>query len=138
MRHIVSSTLVLLCISGMAHAQQVYKCMGKDGVPSYQSDPCQEGPARKTWDASEPYVSPAEQARIDRQRNEAIVAQQQRSSRVQAPIHIGPAVTTQSQQRRARCEAARRERDAYFEHRGLRRTHDELRRWDEYVRDRCK
>ncbi|TDK23366.1 hypothetical protein E2F46_10610 [Luteimonas aestuarii] len=121
----------------MAQAQQVYKCAGKDGASSSQSHPC-EGSASKTWDASERYVWPADQARIDRQRNGDIMAWQQRSRRTQPPIDAGPAGPAESRQRRARCDGARRERDAYFERRGLRRTHDELRRWDDHVQDRCK
>jgi len=138
MRRIAFYIPALFWLSATAQAQQVYRCDGQDGVPSYQSAPCAQGPASKVWDASQPDVSPADQARIDRQRSEAIIAQQQRSRRAGVPVISLPSGPTESQQRASRCNAARRERDAYFERRGLHRTHDELRRWDEYVRTRCK
>lgn len=135
---VIIMVLALASVFSAAHGQQVYKCAGRDGVPSYQSEPCAEGHASKTWDASQPYVAPAEQARIDRQRGEALIAQQRRRATSNGSVRHGDSGPTESQQRQMRCDAARRERDAYFERRGLRRTYDELSRWDQYVRDRCK
>lgn len=104
--------LALLSLHPVAHAQQIYKCPGKDGVPSYQSDPCTNGQASKTWDASQPHVSPADQARIDRQRHEALISRHQRSVAANAPVNVVHPGPTESQQRQSRCSAARRERDA--------------------------
>jgi hypothetical protein len=131
--------LALLALPAEVHAQQVYKCPGKGGVPSYQSEPCSEGQASKTWDARPENVSPADQARIDQQLRDAEIAAQQRRVQSSTPALVtwqsGP---TQSQQRRAGCEAARRERDAALERLGLKRTFEDLRRWGDYVTRACR
>lgn len=51
-------------------AQHVYKCETA-GETVYQSRPCPSGVASRTWDASEPVVSPARQAQIQRERAQA-------------------------------------------------------------------
>ncbi len=117
-------------------AQHVYKCETA-GETVYQSRPCPSGVASRTWDASEPVVSPARQTQIQRERAQA-QRRDMATRRERGRAHYVAPRQTESQRKHARCEAARRERDAYFDRRGLKRTHDELRNWGDYVNRACK
>ena len=132
---LIVATLLLAMPAG---AQQVHKCKGRDGVPVYQNDPCPDAPAVKTWDARPHHVSPADQARIDRQLAEARQVQEQRRLQRNMPVYAVPAPRSQSQSRHARCEAAKAHRERQRERLGLRRTYEDLRRLDRAVYEACK
>lgn len=50
MKRRIAAVLVLAAFQ--AHAQVVHKCVGKGGAVSYQSEPCTNGQAAKTWAAT--------------------------------------------------------------------------------------
>lgn len=130
--------IALLLLPQTGHAQQVYKCTAPDGATVYQSHACESGSPEKTWDASPYRVDPQRQAQIDRdRRNSEARAAADRARRV--PVQrVTSRAPTAEQGRHARCEAARRTRDQALERLGLRRTHADLRRWGDYVYQRCK
>lgn len=128
--------LVLVPLTG--HAQQVYKCKAPDGTTVYQSDVCESGAPEKTWDARPPRVDPQRQAQIDRDRRNAEARVAIERPRRAPVLRAASRAPTAEQGRHARCEAAKRTRDQALERLGLRRTHADLRRWGDYVYQRCK
>ena len=135
-RWMLLSVLLLVPLGG--HAQHVYKCKAQDGSTAYQSRPCENGAPEKTWDAGQYEVSPQRQAEIDRNRRAAEAYVAVRRSGPAAQYSSTGRSSTAEQGRHARCEAAKLRRDRALEALGLRRTHADLRRWGDYVYERCK
>lgn len=130
--------LALCAIVAPAGAQQVYKCV-TGGQTVYQSHQCEHGPASKTWDSRRPVVAAKRQAEIDRERLQAdrhvAVMRQQVAG---GGSYVPPRGRTSEQDRHARCEAAKRERDRQLERLGLQRKHADLRRLGDQVYEACK
>lgn len=131
-------TIALLLVPLGGHAQQVYKCRAADGSTVYQSQVCETGAPEKAWDARPHPVDPRRQAQIERDRRDAETRAAVRRTQPASARRTASRAPTAEQSRHARCEAAKRTRDRALERLGLRRTHADLRRWDDYVYERCK
>ncbi len=133
------SVLALLMATLPAGAQEIHKCVAA-GEVSYQSQPCETGTAVRTWDARPYEISPQRQAEIDRARRDS--ERRQALSQSRPPTRTRTArgwrVPSTFNAKHERCVAARRLRDQALDRRGLKRTHADLRRWDDYVYERCK
>lgn len=130
--HGILVTIVLLSAPYWAHAATLHKCVGSDGVPSYQSAPC--GPDQTSqWsrqvvpDSTKPVAPPARSAR-------ATSSPATWSARHVAPQRVPTARDRQQQ----RCNNAKTRRDATLDRIGLRRTYELLQRLDAAVRVACK
>ena len=133
------SILALLMATLPADAQEIHKCVSA-GEISYQSQPCETGSALRTWDARPYEISPQRQAEIDRARRDSERRQARPESRPasRSGRARGRRVSSTSNARHERCVAARRLRDQTLERLGLKRSFADLRRWDDYVYERCK
>lgn len=115
----------------------LYKCVGADGVPSYQSQPC--GPeARREWvreATPEPAPTPAQLAAWQRR-----TPSPGRTGGASARGATGDGASVSSSRhagKRAACEAARAA-DAAYRRQPLKYvTHDGLRRHGDAVREAC-
>lgn len=133
------SILALLMATLPADAQEIHKCVSA-GEISYQSQPCETGAALRTWDARPYEISPERQAEIDRARSDRERRQARTESRpsIRSRRARGRRVSSTSTARHERCVAARRLRDQTLERLGLKRSFADLRKWDDYVYERCK
>jgi hypothetical protein len=105
----------------------VYRCVGKRGAVSFQSQPCgAEESTTRVFDAAPEYERPR-----------PITSSS--SSTTMRQGYSYPSINTDPRdQRRANCESAKRNRDAILERVGLARTYDLLRRLDATVYEACK
>lgn len=115
----------LLLLSATAQAETMYRCVAKSGAVAYQDYPCgsnarQTGVAVFTPDPVPAYRPPARSA--SRSTGTARGAS--------AVLHNVPLQTD-------RCARVRAERDAWENAVGLRRTFDDLRRWQDRVNAAC-
>lgn len=78
--------LLATMVAGSASAQQVHKCI-EGGKTTYQSAPCPNGAPRKSWDATPQPETYANQARLERIRQQNRIRAQGRS--YQAPARSG-------------------------------------------------
>ncbi|MGV8939963.1 MAG: DUF4124 domain-containing protein [Lysobacter sp.] len=131
--------LLLLTLSSFgAAAQSVYKCVGKGGVTSFQSNPC-DGAAqvKKVWAAEPESVSNDEQSRrYNAQRKAASDAAYLRRLAHGATPRVGPSGNVVSI-RDEQCVSARRRRDVYYANNPKRKSKD-MERWNKFVYDACK
>lgn len=137
--------VVMLLIAAVpVHAQVLYKCVGKGGSTSYQSEPCApSAKVAKLYDATpEPY-SPEHEARLRQQR-----ANQNRAARELSRM-AGTDQTTQStvyqsrtesprDSQRRNCADAKFYREETLKRVGLSRTYELLQQLDRAVYDACK
>lgn len=123
---------VLLMLAWPAAAQSVHKCADSRGGHSYQSQPCAEGEALKSWDmpAYAPSTTPATVPKSRAPRRTATPASQRATT---APRR--PAASRDNQH--ARCLAARASRDSALQKLGNHRRYDDLRRLNERVSAVC-
>ena len=127
---------LLALLSFTASAQQVYKCVGADGVPSFQSDPCRADQVPKgSYSAVIHAPTPAELERRKRQEaaNSAYLkslARPKRQARGSSAVLASPSGLGK------RCSAARAARDrAYKVTSNM--TLNEMDRWTNYVNNAC-
>jgi len=119
------------------HAQQIYKCTEK-GATTYQSQPCQNGAAVKTWEYD---ASAAPARRYERPSTPSTpVAPRERSAmRAVSAQPEGGRLHHISQYREPdRCQQAKAQRAATFEAAGIRRTYELSRQMDDLVFAACK
>jgi hypothetical protein len=122
----IRMTLMLLLLSGTAHAETMYRCVGKGGAVSYQDYPCEKG--AKMTGAVEfmpervPAYRPPQQIIPPRALN------------VGSPLgaHVP------MQRNPSACDSAKAYREQTLRQVGLRRTYELLQRLDENVRVACK
>ncbi|QWP75386.1 DUF4124 domain-containing protein [Lysobacter sp. K5869] len=132
----------LLSLACSAQAQMVYKCVGKGGALSYQSDPCESGVAAKAWAATpEPPPSAAQLRAREYARQRAQVESQELAARAgRWPGHShgeaqGAAIPIGGNA----CAKARAERDEWLKSpQGRDAGIDGRRVWHEYVWNACK
>lgn len=127
---------VLVLASFSASAQQIHKCVGSDGVPSFQSTPCDAGQVAKgSWSAAVRDPPPAEQARRQQQearysrylRNLASKHRQNRGAAAVFATPNGPG---------SRCAKAKAERDR-ADDRTRSMSLNKMDRWANYVNNAC-
>jgi hypothetical protein len=131
--------MTLLSAVDLAHSQTIYTCRDVNGRTSYQTDPCAPGAKATAVKSYAPiHDDPHAAARL--RQTEAIM-----NSRAIKPSYvnygqINNAVTQPDSRavQRAKCNAAKLNRDATLERVGLRRTHTLLRQLDADVNLACK
>ena len=105
----------------------VYRCVGKRGAVSFQSQPCgTDESTTRVLDATLEYERPRRAAS-----NSSVTSTTQSYSYVSIHDHA-------RDQRRANCENAKRQRGATLRQVGLARTYDLLQRLDAMVYEACK
>ncbi|TCT25750.1 hypothetical protein EDC34_10174 [Thermomonas haemolytica] len=129
MRRWMLALLLLVCTQMMpARAEQLYRCLARDGAVSYQAQPC------------------AATMRLDRvveYRPEPVISASQATAGLrQAPVKQHRSVKNPRRHRAAatasdRCRAAQAGRSAALEQLGLKRTYAQLSRLDAKVRAAC-
>jgi hypothetical protein len=128
MRWIATVAALLLALAGTAHAQIVYKCVGKSGKTEYSSWPCK--PGQITHQA---ISAPPEPVR-------RYVPPPRATPSTHGQVNYFSSPTEAQQERAARdaaCHQAKRERETTLARVGLKRTFDLLRRLDDNVRSAC-
>lgn len=130
-----------MLFAGSGQAQMLYKCVGGDGVPSYQSQPCAEGRRIEgVYDATPDTPERVEAARRAQRR---AAEQAERLSRMagidrrQRTVYRR-AAASQADRDQAACEDAKAYREATLRAVGLARTYTLLQKLDEHVRAACK
>ncbi|WP_147653920.1 DUF4124 domain-containing protein [Vulcaniibacterium gelatinicum] len=130
-----------MLFAGTGQAQVLYKCMGGDGVPSYQSQPCAQGRRiEKIYDAT---PDTPERIEASRRAQRHAAEQAERLSRMAGTdrqpriVYRGTRVS-QAERDRAACEDAKAHREATLRAVGLARTYELLQKLDEHVRAVCK
>ncbi|HZH44203.1 MAG TPA: DUF4124 domain-containing protein [Lysobacter sp.] len=124
--------MLLLAAAGVCQAGEVYRCVGKGGRVSLQSEPC---PADSRVDRITSYVpdpepSPQERLRRIEQEMEQRRQVEHRRAAVARRIPARPPPSA--------CELAKAERESVLKAVGLRRTFDLLSALDRKVYDACK
>ncbi len=129
MRRWMLALLLLVCTQMMpARAEQLYRCLARDGAVSYQAQPC------------------AATMRLDRvveyRPEPAITAPQATAGLRQTPVKQHRSMKNPRRHRAAatasdRCRAAQAGRSAALEQLGLKRTYAQLSRLDAKVRAAC-
>lgn len=124
--------LLLLCVAWPAAAQSVYKCADGRGSHSYQSQPCADGEALRTWSAEVRDVPAAQstQKPVQPATQRRATTSTQRTSTPRAPA-------TRRDDQHARCLAARTSRETALRKLGTQRRYDDLRRLNERVSAVC-
>lgn len=129
--------VLLLWLGGMpvVGAQSVFKCADGRGGHSYQSQPCAQGEALRTWTAESPRVVSAASAAATRPMKPAPV---QRATTTGARRAASRRVSsTRGNDQQARCSAARANREAALRKLGAQRRYDDLRRLNDRVSAVC-
>jgi hypothetical protein len=116
----------------------VYKCVGKGGAVSFQSFPCAADEAMRGAYAARPETRRDMEIAQEKQRDAA--RQAQVMSRMAGTDRPASTVAWSSNfdEERARCEAAKAHREQTLRQVGLARTYELLQRLDEIVREACK
>lgn len=127
-----------LCVAVMAaEAQTVQKCVDAKGHVTLTSGSCPTG-QRETGR----YDATPERETAAQRRRKAELQQWERDQAARraaaSQTYWIPGPRTASENRQQRCAAAKQARDSALAALGLRRTHDQLRYWDDYVYERCK
>jgi len=124
-------TTVLLLVAWPVAAQSVHKCADGRGGHSYQSQPCADGEALRTWNAevqdAPTTTAPRRPAKPPTQRR-AATSTRDRPTR---------ATTPRRDDQHARCLAARAGREDALRKLGTRRRYDDIRRLNERVSAVC-
>ncbi|MEI2455323.1 MULTISPECIES: DUF4124 domain-containing protein [Lysobacter] len=128
----------VLLLSPAASAQMVYKCIGKGGAVSYQSDPCAGTKTAKSWTAT-PEAPPTNEELWRRHRAQKKADADSRylsriAGRSRSGAAAGAAVTTGSFGT-SQCENMKRMRDANVTNDT---GYDGRRAWADQVYDACK
>jgi hypothetical protein len=106
----------------------VYRCVGKRGAVSFQSQPCGAGESTtRVLDATPEYERPRQ-----------VASNPSGRSTTQRYGYVSTTTNDERAQRRANCESAKRNRDATLERVGLARTYELLQRLDAMVYEACK
>ncbi|MGY6517574.1 MAG: hypothetical protein ACXIUZ_02560 [Lysobacteraceae bacterium] len=125
--------LAALMACGIAQAQTLYKCVDRSDAVTIQSDPCPAG-SRTEWTRE---VHPNLQ-RGNAPARPAASPSPQPAHRSPVTTYTPPRAPSAAEQRRSRCEAARRtaaaERDRYW--RTI--TFERRRQLDDWVRAQCR
>lgn len=129
--------LVLVCAP--VSAQTIYKCLGADGVPAYQSSPCGQGHATgKQWEplsavsADDARQRADIEARIERDR------QAVRAHNAKRQLRSGATGSHLRARNATACETAKARRDTTLQRVGLKRNYALLRKLDDAVFDACR
>lgn len=117
----------------------VLKCIGANGVPSYQSTPCTDRPAAAIYEATPDSAAAVARARrLERERNrQSDEVTRIASASGGAGIHRYNGSDARDQQR-ANCAEAKANRKRTLEVAGMARTYDLLQRLDRQVYEACK
>ena len=117
---------------------QVYKCVDKGGAVSFQSFACApDETTRGAYDAqpdSRRDIKIARAKQRDAVRQARVMADMARTERTKSTV----AWSSNFDEQRARCDAAKAHREDTLRIVGLARTYDLLQRLDENVREACK
>lgn len=122
----------LLCVLlPHAHAESLYRCLGRDGAVSYQSHPCA---ARQRLDRvveyrAEPVVARSGVVPEVTRRQPRRYANGSGGNRI---LRVGSASTASQ-----RCRAGKAKREASLQRLGLKRSYDQLSALDTQVRAVC-
>lgn len=124
---------------GDASAQQVYKCMGRDGAVSYQSAACANGTREaKAWQAPPEPPPTAQQQRLLEEKQRRDREESAYLSRRAGTDRMAVRVRSREPHAASACEAAKAQRQRTLDTVGLKRTFDLLSRLDEDVRRACR
>ena len=122
---------VLMGLAVEAQAADVYRCVAPDGAVSYRDTTCPAGYLHaRTYRSVDDPVGDAQQAKRD--------AQYLDMGRSWLTIQEATASTSARDDKRARCNAAKGERERILRTVGLDRNFELLRDLDETVYDACK
>ena len=127
-----------IAASAPVQAQQVHKCI-EGGKAVYQSQPCANGEAVKSWSARvEPrsYETQVAEQRIEVMRQQNAVRQQRPRDRI--PGRQGAVIPDGQYKSPSRCEAAKAHRDSVYKAVGLKRSFQLSRTMDDQVYEACK
>lgn len=140
----IAAGLLLCALAAPAAAQQIYKCVTKAGT-EYQSMPCANGQAAKTWAVE---VAPRSEGVIENERRLDAIRQQNSASIAPRPAPTWPVYNNGGGGGRLHhisqyknpdaCEAAKAERARVYEAVGLHRSFELSRRMDDKVWSACK
>jgi len=129
-------TVVAMLCAGTSSAQQVHKCV-TSGKVVYQSAPCENGPAQKTWAATVTPPSRENEARLDAIRRQ--LHQRRLADQAQARNSGGGTAIRFSQHKDPyACQSAKDERDRMYRIVGHRRSFEMSRTQDDAVYEACK
>ncbi|HHA2859740.1 DUF4124 domain-containing protein [Stenotrophomonas maltophilia] len=140
----IAAGLLLCALAAPAAAQQIYKCVTKTGT-EYQSTPCANGEAAKTWAVE---VAPRSEGVIENERRLDAIRQQNSASIAPRPAPTQPVYRNGGGGARLHsisqykdpdaCEAAKAERERVFRMYGSNRPYMVGRRMDDMVWSACK
>lgn len=125
--------IVLVAIAPSTRAENLYRCIGRNGAVSYQSQACSETQRldRIVEYRADPIPSrDTRQPRLETRRQPSRLAKRNPRQRV---AHGSVAVTANS-----RCRASKAKREADLRRIGLSRTYEQLSRLDAPVREACR
>jgi hypothetical protein len=106
----------------------VYRCVGRHGAVSFQSQPCgADEDTTRVLDATPEYERPRR-----------VTSSASSQSTTQRNSYVSTAANDARARQRANCESAKRRRDATLEQVGLARTYDLLQQLDAMVYEACK
>ena len=136
--------VVLLCLTGVSHAQTLYHCRAH-GISSYQQSPCPSSARMVNSIETIPEPAPTE----SQQRARVQQAEQGRVESAFLSHSAGTDAGAANRPQRARkvtgrgpirsaCQEARSARNAALEAAGLNRTYDLLHKLDQSVADACR
>ena len=133
-------TLAMLMLAFDTHAQQVHKCVDRNGNVAYQSDPCsQVQTTARTWEARPDPVPDRPSLPVAAQRAPAgNVYLSTKTGRASKGRTTGASIPVENAGNSRACLTAKATRDRTLERVGLKRTFDLLRRLDEAVQRACK
>lgn len=122
----------------VAETKSVYKCVGKGGVASFQSEPCTDPThVKKVWNAEPERLTNAQQwQRYNTQQKAANDAAYLRSL-AHGDVASTGAGAYRINIRNSQCQRARRDRDTFYANTPKRKSKD-MERWNKYVYDACK
>lgn len=131
--------LIWLLVATPAAADEVHRCVGPDGAVMWTTEPCPPGQettrklpvqvSREARPAPPAYPARAEPATA--------------ASTAMAPVAPASAATpprspTRCEAARAKCEAAKAERDEWLRNRSLKDRGAPPREWNSWVREQCQ
>lgn len=136
--------MLFLVLSATAQAQALYKCVGKGGAVSYQSQPCAlTTKVAKVYDATpEPYSAAREarleQQRINQERDARELSRMAGTDQTASTVVYQTSRESPRDRQRRECAYAKSEREETLKTVGLARTIELLRSLDEMVYTACK
>lgn len=123
-----------------ADPYRVHKCIGADGVPSYQSAPCAGQSASAIYEATPDSAADVARARgLEQKRvRQGLVLARIAGTDGRGNAYAGSRGSDARDRQRANCEAAKARRKRTLEMVGLSRTYDLLHQLDRQVYEACK